>query len=115
MKEFIDKLIGRLEEEKQGKLNLYCDGLNFAMRTAKELAEEYEREHIVDLCNQICNKADEILQKSEEDVCYCQRDYSYISDKYKVQTRCGYTFYDLHHAKPFKYCPYCGKKIKVVE
>ena len=49
------------------------------------------------------------------DVCEWQSDYGFISDKYKIETSCGYTFYDLHHALPFKYCPYCGKKIKVVE
>lgn len=40
MKEFIEKLIARLEEEKSGKLNLYCDGLNYAIRTINQLAEE---------------------------------------------------------------------------
>lgn len=50
----------------------------------------------------------------ECDVCDYETNYS-GSDKYKIETGCGYTFYDLHHAEPFKYCPYCGKKIKVVE
>ena len=50
-----------------------------------------------------------------DDVCEWQSDYGFISDKYKRETSCGHTFYDLHHAVPFKYCPYCGKKIKVVE
>lgn len=49
-----------------------------------------------------------------DDVCEWESDYGFISDKYKRETGCGYTFYDLHHAVPFKYCPYCGKKIKVV-
>ena len=60
-----------------------------------------------------------ILRKYEEnksdDVCEWKSDYGFVSDKYKRETGCGYTFYDLHHAVPFKYCPYCGKKIKVVE
>lgn len=47
------------------------------------------------------------------DVCNYETNYR-GSDKYKIETGCGYTFYDLHHAEPFKYCPYCGKKIKVV-
>ena len=50
-----------------------------------------------------------------DDVCEWESDYGFISDKYKRETQCGYTFYDLHHAVAFKYCPYCGKKIKVVE
>lgn len=50
-----------------------------------------------------------------DDVCEWESDYGFVSDKYKRETWCGYTFYDLHHAVHFKYCPYCGKKIKVVE
>lgn len=50
-----------------------------------------------------------------DDCCEWESDYKFISDKYKRETSCGYTFYDLHHAVPFKYCPYCSKKIKVVE
>lgn len=41
MKEFIDKLISRMEEEMAGHLNLYCDGLIKAMSVVKELSEEY--------------------------------------------------------------------------
>lgn len=48
-----------------------------------------------------------------DDVCEWESDYKFISDKYKRVTGCGHEFYDLHHAVPFKYCPYCGKKIKV--
>lgn len=50
-----------------------------------------------------------------DEVCEWESDYKFSSDKYKRITGCGYEFYDLHHALPFKYCPYCGKKIKVVE
>lgn len=50
-----------------------------------------------------------------DDVCELKSDYGFISDKYKRETQCGYTFYDLHHAVAFKYCPYCGKKMKVVK
>ena len=74
MKEFIDKLIERLEEARKIAYNTYDNyGLNVdlgrafgaenAIEIVNQLAEEYKREHIVDLCNQICNKADEILQK----------------------------------------------------
>ena len=52
---------------------------------------------------------------ASDDVCEWESHYKFVSDKYKRETGCGYTFYDLHHAVPFKYCPYCGKKIKAVE
>lgn len=62
-------------------------------------------------------EAIEIVKQGREsdDVCEWESDYKFISDKYKRVTGCGHEFYDLHHAVPFKYCPYCGKKIKVVE
>ena len=50
-----------------------------------------------------------------DDCCILETDYLFYSDKYKRETSCGYTYYDLHHHVPFKYCPYCGKKIKAVE
>ena len=55
-----------------------------------------------------------VLEGNHDDVCEWESDYGFVSDKYKRETGCGYTFYDLHHAVPFEYCPYCGKKIKVV-
>lgn len=63
-------------------------------------------------------KAIEIVKQisvGTDDACEWESDYKIISDKYKRVTGCGYEFYDLHHAVPFKYCPHCGKKIKVVE
>ena len=62
-------------------------------------------------------KAIEIVKRgcASDDVCEWESDYGFVSDKYKRETWCGYTFYDLHHAVHFKYCPYCGKRIKVVE
>ena len=75
MKEFIDKLIERLGRlgwvyadyypdetvihRKRKKSVAYDDVISIV----NELAEEYKAEHIVDLCNQFCDKADEILQK----------------------------------------------------
>ncbi|MDY3854786.1 MAG: hypothetical protein SO170_07535 [Butyribacter sp.] len=63
------------------------------------------------------SKISEIVKQGvvSDDVCEWKSDYGFVSDKYKRETGCGHTFYDLHHAVPFKYCPYCGKKIKVVE
>lgn len=63
------------------------------------------------------DKAIEIVKQGgvSDDVCEWEYDYKFVSDKYKRETGCGHTFYDLHHAVPFnKHCPYCGKKIKIV-
>ena len=77
------------------------------------VTEKYQHIKAID----VLNDAIEIVKHGgvSDDVCEWKSDYGFISDKYKRETRCGYTFYDLHHAVPFKYCPYCGKKIKVVE
>lgn len=69
-------------------------------------------------CTKCHDKIIEIVKQGgagTDDVCEWESDYKFISDKYKRVTGCGHEFYDLHHAVPFKYCPYCGKKIKVVE
>ena len=63
-------------------------------------------------------KAIEIVKQGgteNDDACEWESDYKFHSDKYKRETSCGYEFYDIHHAIPFKYCPYCGKKIKEME
>jgi len=94
MKEFIEKLIGRLEEKFKynseqaeiwrngsdkdayfrGQKDLYMDRANTygeVMRIVNQLAEEYKTEHIVGLCNQFCDKADEILQKNNNGWILC--------------------------------------------
>ena len=75
MKEFIEKLIGRLEEASHWEESTFDeDGysnddseeviyLHRAIEIVNQLAEEYEREHIVDLGNKICDKVDDILRK----------------------------------------------------
>lgn len=100
MKEFIDKLIGRLEEYKTktyvtGITNdAYefgaCSGMDSAIKIVNELAEEYNND-------------------------FCEWKYDGI-----MYDRCPHTetlFARIHNCdeKIFKYCPYCGKKIKVVK
>lgn len=70
MKEFVEKLIERLEdafEECIGWNHHKVNAYGHAIRIVKRLAEEYEREHIIDICNQICNKADGILREPTEE------------------------------------------------
>lgn len=57
----------------------------------------------------ITNEAIEIVKQGgiSDDVCECRR----LKDcKSLFETSCGYIF----AREGFKYCPYCGKKIKVV-
>ena len=52
---------------------------------------------------------DEIDEEVSDDVCECRKYKGYNS---LFETSCGYVFAERIG---FKYCPYCGKKIKVVE
>lgn len=97
MNEFIENLIGRLEEEIK-KINdepwidceerikkqcIYCK----TIKIVNELAEKY---------NGVCCE----WKKYENDIIF------------PYKTSCGTS--DLYDDS-YKYCPYCGKKIKVVE
>ena len=105
MKEFVEKLIGRLEEEKNIIRNNYflCRGkpavLNDRMRRIEDsikivnqLAEEYN--------NEVC----EWKITFNKDI---HREYKPLCSEDGFIDMTGYFDY--------KYCPYCGKKIKVVE
>lgn len=91
MNEFIEKLIGRLEYLQKDKYVLaptVCYVLEGVKQYVNQLAEEYN--------NDFC----EWKQEDEEGFSNCRFDYQeIISDE----------------VSGFVYCPYCGKKIKVVE
>ena len=113
MKEFIEKLIGRLEEKfkynseqaeiwrngsdkdaySRGQKDLYMDRANTygeVMRIVNQLAEEYN--------NDFCE--------------WKKTDKSKYSP-YHHALKHGNITLEFHD--DFKFCPYCGKKIKVVE
>ena len=103
-----------VEDVKKEAVNEYVKSVVEELETNKQNALEAE-ESIKEY--NVWNKAIEIVKQGSvaADVCEWKSDYWFVSDKYKRETWCGYTFYDLHHAVPFKYCPYCGKNIKVVD
>lgn len=104
----VDKVLEELQTEKGyaclGRQCTHCEYYKVCFRGEK--AQEVAIDKAIEIVQQ-CGVSD--------DVCEWKTDYGFVSDKYKRETGCGHTFYDLHHAVPFKYCPYCGKKIKVVE
>lgn len=86
----VDKVVEELEELR----DMYDDCIkNFAIR-------------------RIIDKAIEIVKQGgvSDDVCEWKRD-DMLYTVYKI---CGGCFTSIYQ-KDFKYCPYCGKKIKVVE
>ena len=90
----VDKVIEELYEE----------------RTEILLSNDYECE-IINYCIDNFDKAIKIVKQDDisNDVCECRelKDYNSL-----LKTSCGYVF---GMGKEFKYCPYCGKKIKVVK
>lgn len=133
-----DRLIKLLKEQKVKETGAYTKGINSGLNVAKCIINDntvqspmaYDVEKVVEQLEEaIADTTDtetglgarwaytgaiEIVKQGgvgTDDVCEWKSDYKIISDKYKRVTGCGYEFYDLHHAVPFKHCPYCGKKI----
>ena len=101
MKGFIEKLISRLEEEKEKSFAKYREsfelyveefwrgrmgGFGNAISIVNQLAEEYN--------NDFC----EWKQEDEEGFSNCKFTYQEIMND---------------EVEGFKFCPYCGKKIKI--
>ena len=82
----------------------------YEKRTEILLSNDYECE-IINYCIDNFDKAIKIVKQDDisDDMCECRelKDYNSL-----LKTSCGYVF---GMGKEFKYCPYCGKKIKVVE
>lgn len=91
MNEFIEKLIGRLEELTHNNPMITRNYIlrKDAIKIVNQLAEEYNND-------------------------FCEWEYDDYEDSW--QTSCGTSFSLCDSDKEVThYCPYCGKKIKVVE
>ena len=141
MKEFIEKLIKRLEELKELHAELIKDGLEEdyhsgcegmcvdIIKIVNQLAKEHEhcikssctncevydkeKHYCPKWCEVIKHTTSELAEEYENDFC----EWKYDGTMYD---RCPHTetlFARIHNCdeKIFKFCPYCGKEIKVVE
>ena len=81
----------------------------YEKRTEILLSNDYECE-IINYCIDNFDKAIKIVKQDgiSSDMCECRKLKDYRS---LFKTSCGYIF----AREGFKYCPYCGKKIKVME
>ena len=110
MKEFIEKLIGRLEEEKKLYHKQYVDDC-IGYTTYRRY--EHELDKIIEIVNQL---ADEY----NNDVCEWEKGSSGYVGYPAYYSRCCTTNskgleMQTHIISDWKFCPYCGKKIKVFE
>lgn len=100
MKEFIENLISRLEEEKKMAYNTY---MNYEMNV--DIGRAYGIKEAIEIVNQLAE---------EYNNDFCEWEYDDFEDGW--QTSCGTTFSLCDSDKEIThYCPCCGKKIKVVE
>ena len=90
MKEFVEKLIGRLEE--------YYDENEFEINSG-----------FIEVCKDIVNQ---LAEEYNNDVCEWKY-HRTIDDIPTYKTSCCHEF-EKQFVKKYKFCPYCGKKIKVV-
>ena len=117
MKEFVEKLISRLEEcKKIEECNLYSgieEGFGYS-----HCSDAFEDGQTLGAFNAYSSMLDFIKELAEEynnDVCEWEITFDKdIHREYKpLCSEDG--FIDMTGYFDYKYCPYCGKKIKVVE
>lgn len=94
MQKAFDLIVERLEEESRNNNNPidFRDGVNYAIEIVKQVAEEYNQEVCEwRLCDEEANVYDTTCRNS-----HILLEGSPIDNNYE-------------------YCPYCGKKIKVIQ
>ena len=105
MKEFIEKLIGRLEEERKKQQYLFNNVLNNEhQRMIHEYAEQCYL-YMTDIVNQLAE---------EYNNDYCEWKKKTIAEIDLIREPHRMYLFSASDDE-WKYCPYCGKKIKVVE
>ena len=106
MKEFIEKLIGRLEECEERYDDVSFAQLNEFGRTLDYKYAEGKRDGVAESI-EIVNK---LAEEHESD--YCEWNRQDESNFYLHKTSCGT---EDTYDDGYVFFPYCGKKIKVVE
>lgn len=141
MKEFVDKLIGRLEEAKDRANRHYNYGdeiaYSYSIQIVKELAENHKSKVMINeqYCWQTCGATEhckECNRLSNGSIDYYEN-YDFMVNEHN-NSFCEWRLcdedsnvYDTSCRNPhillegtpidndYKFCPHCGKKIKVVE
>ena len=93
MNEFIEKLIGRLEEEENDAKCRWDDDDYYVGQ-----ANAYE--HTIAIVNTLAEEYNNY---------FCEW-HNGTSGIFKIKTKCGNSI-DINYG--YNYCPYCGKKIKI--
>ena len=112
MKEFIEKLIGRLEEEyNYQKTKAFQEGIRVGCgEEPKMISEEYNRNQNAQCFDASIQIANQLAEEYKNDV--CEWKIGEYGDSWKPN--CCDDVYCLLGVRKFEFCPYCGKKIKIV-
>ena len=102
----VDKVVEELEE----RADFLKDCTKSGNKNAKQQAESYNTMMMYEVAD-LVDDLIEIVKKGgvSDDVCECRLFKGY---KFLHKTSCGDVF-DMQNG--FKYCPFCGKKIKEIE
>lgn len=107
--EAVNEYVKAVVEELEERTDFLKDCTKYGNKNAKQQAESYSTMMMYEVADLVDDLIEIVKQGGvSDDVCECRLFKGY---KFLHKTSCGNVF-DLQ--KGFKYCPYCGKKIKVV-
>ena len=103
--------IGKVVKELEERTDFLKNCTKYGNKNAKQQAESYSTMMMYEIADLVDDLTEIVKQGGvSDDVCKWKLD-DMFDTVYKV---CGGCF-TSEYQKDFKYCPYCGKKIKVVE
>lgn len=110
----VEKVVEELEE----KADFLKDCTKYGNKNAKQQAESYSTMMMYEVTD-LVDDLIEIVKNGgvDDDVCEWKVFDNSLTDEpqWVYETTCGKYVGEEHTSKAFVYCPYCSKKIKVVE
>ena len=110
----IDKVVEKLEE----RADFLKDCTKYGNKNAKQQAESYSTMMMYEVADLVDDLIEIVKQGDvDDDVCKWKLFDNSLTDEpqWVYETTCGKYVGEEHTSKAFVYCPYCSKKIKVVE
>ena len=110
----VDEVVKELEE----RVDFLKDCTKYGNKNAKQQAESYNTMMMYEVADLVDDLIEIVKQGSvDDDVCEWKVFDNSLTDEpqWVYETTCGKYVGEEHTSKAFVYCPYCSKKIKVVE
>ena len=109
----VDKVVEELEE----RADFLKDCTKYGNKNAKQQAESHNTMMMYEVADLVDDLIQIVKQGSvDDDVCEWKVFDNSLTDEpqWVYETTCGKYVGEEHTSKAFVYCPYCGKKIKIV-